>query len=248
MRATLTLPKKTIKMDITEGTDLSILFLGGFRSSMTGTKAQFLKSYSTKKSYKYACFQYSGHGDSTLPFEDCTISDWLEEAEAVFHHIKSKKNILIGSSMGGWLATLLAEKLSQDISGLLTLAAAPEFPQRHIMQILPAPLKEELSKTGRVTLPDFDGIGSYTLRQDFFTDAQSHPTLSRPVSLTCPVRLIHGSDDTDIAPHFSKNLHDALDTPFKHLRIISGGSHRLGRDQDLSIITEELESLIAQIA
>lgn len=236
-------PRKTIKADIVEGNDVSILFLGGFRSSMTGNKAQFLKSYSEKNNYSFARFDYSGHGEDQINFRHCRLSHWLEEAETVFQKIQKRHNIIVGSSMGGWLATLLTEKYNCDVSGLITLAAAPEFPQRHILKILPPLLRQELEVQGYTTLPDFDGVGSYEIEKEFFDEAQTLKTLGRTVEITCPVRLLHGTNDRDISHSFSEDLYETLASTNKELHLIEGSDHRLSSESDLKIIAQHLDQL-----
>ena len=167
--------------------DTTIFFFGGYSSDMTGTKATALNNWTESNGINYLRFDYSGHGQSSGDFGKGTLSNWLGEAKFFFEKFKSKKNIIIGSSMGGWIALLTALK-NIDVNGLIGIASAPDFTKNE-WDRLSETEKEEFKSNGSILFPD-DDYGDYVVFYEFVKDGFQHEILNDKIEITCPVRLL----------------------------------------------------------
>src|SRR4030081_3572107 len=173
-----------------EGSTPGIVFLGGFRSDRTGTKALFLEDYCHRRGHAYLRFDYFGHGMSSGDFADGTIVRWLDDAVAAIDSLTEGPQILVGSSMGGWIMLLAALARPQRIAALIGIAAAPDFTAELLPNRLPPEQRRELDKKGAVTvLSDYDAAGSlYT--SALIEDGAQHLLLGAPIRIDMPVRLV----------------------------------------------------------
>ncbi len=177
------------------GAGAGIVFLCGFRSDMTGTKALFLEDYCRRRGRPYVRFDYFGHGASSGEIALGTIGRWAEDAVAVLDSLTEGPQILVGSSMGGWIMLLAALARLPRIRALVGVAAAPDFTEDLLWPRLTAEQRRELSETGRVILPsDYDPAG-YTYSRELIEDGRRHLLLRSDIALDCPVRLLHGMRD-----------------------------------------------------
>ena len=221
--------------------DTTIFFFGGYSSDMTGTKATALNNWTESNGINYLRFDYSGHGQSSGDFGRGTLSKWLGEAEFFFEKFKSKKNIIIGSSMGGWIALLTALK-NIDVNGLIGIASAPDFTKNE-WDKLSETEKEEFKSNGSILFPD-DDYGDYEVFYEFVKDGFQHEILNDEIKITCPVRLLHGKLDKVIAYNVSEKIIEQLSTSDKSLTIIEDGDHNLSRQEDLEILFTKIKELI----
>ena len=221
--------------------DTTIFFFGGYSSDMTGTKATALNNWTESNGINYLRFDYSGHGQSSGDFSKGTLSKWLGEAEFFFEKFKSKKNIIIGSSMGGWIALLTALK-NKDVNGLIGIASAPDFTKNE-WDKLSETEKEEFKSNGSILFPD-DDYGDYEVFYEFIKDGFQHEILNDAIKITCPVRLLHGKLDKVIAYNVSEKIIEQLSTSDKSLTIIEDGDHNLSRQEDLEILFTKIKELI----
>ena len=221
--------------------DTTIFFFGGYSSDMTGTKATALNNWTESNGINYLRFDYSGHGQSSGDFSKGTLSKWLGEAEFFFEKFKSKKNIIIGSSMGGWIALLTALK-NKDVNGLIGIASAPDFTKNE-WDKLSETEKEEFKSNGSILFPD-DDYGDYEVFYEFIKDGFQHEILNDAIKITCPVRLLHGKLDKVIAYNISEKIIEQLSTSDKSLTIIEDGDHNLSRQEDLEILFTKIKELI----
>ena len=221
--------------------DTTIFFFGGYSSDMTGTKATALNNWTESNSINYLRFDYSGHGQSSGDFGKGTLSKWLGEAKFFFENFKSKKNIIIGSSMGGWIALLTALK-NIDVNGLIGIASAPDFTKNE-WDRLSETEKEEFKSNGSILFPDND-YGDYEVFYEFVKDGFQHEILNDKIEITCPVRLLHGKLDKVIAYNVSEKIIEQLSTSDKSLTIIEDGDHNLSRQEDLEILFTKIKELI----
>lgn len=221
--------------------DTTIFFFGGYSSDMTGTKATALNNWTESNGINYLRFDYSGHGKSSGDFGRGTLSKWLGEAEFFFEKFKSKKNIIIGSSMGGWIALLTALK-NIDVNGLIGIASAPDFTKNE-WDRLSETEKEEFKSNGSILFPD-DDYGDYEVFYEFVKDGFQHEILNDKIEITCPVRLLHGKLDKVIAYNVSEKIIEQLSTSDKSLTIIEDGDHNLSRQEDLEILFTKVKELI----
>lgn len=221
--------------------DTTIFFFGGYSSDMTGTKATALNNWTDSNGINYLRFDYSGHGQSSGDLSKGTLSKWLGEAEFFFEKFKSKKNIIIGSSMGGWIALLTALK-NIDVNGLIGIASAPDFTKNE-WDKLSETEKEEFKSNGSILFPD-DDYGDYEVFYEFIKDGFQHEILNDAIEITCPVRLLHGKLDKVIAYNVSEKIIEQLSTSDKSLTIIEDGDHNLSRQEDLEILFTKIKELI----
>ena len=221
--------------------DTTIFFFGGYSSDMTGTKATALNNWTESNGINYLRFDYSGHGQSSGDFGRGTLSKWLSEAKFFFEKFKSKKNIIIGSSMGGWIALLTALK-NIDVNGLIGIASAPDFTKNE-WDRLSETEKEEFKSNGSILFPD-DDYGDYEVFYEFVKDGFQHEILNDKIEITCPVRLLHGKLDKVITYNVSEKIIEQLSTSDKSLTIIEDGDHNLSRQEDLEILFTKVKELI----
>lgn len=221
-----------------------IIFLGGFRSDMTGTKAQFLENWALKNELPFIRFDYSGHGKSEGKFTDGCISDWKEDALSVLDELSSGPQILVGSSMGGWIALLLAKERSKRIKGLVGIASAPDFTEDTIWQNLDKASKEKLIKMGQIELPSSYSEEPLIITKKLIEDGRKNLILTEHLTLNCPIRLLQGMQDPDV--HFSQaiDLSQSLGDNDIQLKFVKRGDHSFSSDECLCLIIEAINSLI----
>ncbi len=224
-----------------------VMFCGGFRSNMSGGKAQHLEAHCRERGQGFLRFDYSGHGDSNGRFEDGTIGSWLGDTPAVLDRLSDGPQILVGSSMGGWIATLAALERPHRVAGLIGIAAAPDFTEELIWNRLSETQRAALVRDGILLRPSGydDDPDPITLR--LVEQGRDHLLLGGPIPVTVPARLIHGIADRDVPWQQSLRLAERLESQDLRLILVKDGEHRLSRPQDLDLITDELERLCACI-
>ncbi|MEM8838706.1 MAG: alpha/beta hydrolase [Pseudomonadota bacterium] len=221
-----------------------LFWLGGFKSSMLGEKATALATFAKDRDISSTRFDYSGHGLSEGSFEDGTISAWLEEAEAVFQQVTSGPQILIGSSMGGWIALLLARALgSERIHAIALIAPAWDMTERLMWARFPDELKTEILGTGYHDRPSAYGDGDYRITLGLIEDGRNHLIGGHPMELGCPIHILHGRDDPDVPLAHGLGLIDHLPHDEVLVTIVPDGDHRLSRPQDIALLLRILEAL-----
>jgi len=221
--------------------ETTIFFFGGYASTMTGTKATSLNQWAQKQKINFVRFDYSGHGESGGSFQDGTITKWLNEAEEVFHKLKTKKNIIIGSSMGSWISLLLTKKNS-DINGFVGIASAPDFTISQWLK-LDANQQNEFIEKGSILFPD-DDYGDYEVSYKFVNDGFNNVLLDKKIDISCPIRLLHGRLDKVVPFTVSEKIIEKVLSEDKDLKIIEDGDHSLSRESDLNILFEQIKYFI----
>lgn len=227
------------------GTTPGIVFLGGFRSDMTGTKALFLEDLCRRRGSAYVRFDYFGHGASSGDDASGTIGRWAEDAIAVLDSLTEGQQILIGSSMGGWIMLLAALARPSRVSGLIGVAAAPDFTEDLVWPRLGAEQQRHLLETGCVTLPSQYNPAGYTYRLNLFEDGKRHLVMRQSIALECPVRLLHGLRDDAVPWRTSLALAERLASPDVVVSLVKDGDHRLSRDGDLVRLGHVLDELLS---
>lgn len=225
-----------------------VVFCGGFRSAMTGTKARYLEAHCRQRGQGFLRFDYRGHGESSGRFEDGTIGCWLADTLAVLDQATDGPQILVGSSMGGWIAALAARDRPQRVAAMLGIAAAPDFTEELIWDRLSQEEQAQLRSDGLLLRPSsYDGSPDpISLR--LVVDGRDHLLLRGPVAIDAPVRLVHGMADADVPWQLSLRLADRITGSDVRLMLVKDGEHRLSRPRDLSLIADELDRLSACIA
>jgi pimeloyl-ACP methyl ester carboxylesterase len=228
---------------VTPGAAPGIVFLGGFGSDMTGTKATALEQAAIQRGQAFLRLDYRGHGQSEGRFVDGTIGDWFADALAVFDAATTGPQIVVGSSMGGWMALLLARARPTHVKAIVGIAAAPDFTKRL--------MGEELTNEQRATLlrdkvlyrpSDYGDPMPITLR--LVEDGNKHLLLDRPVPFAGPVRLLHGQRDPDVPWRIALEVAQAMESDDVRVVLVKDGDHRLSRPRDIALIIETVESLI----
>ena len=222
--------------------EITLFFFGGYASAMTGTKATNLNNWTQKQKINLVRFDYSGHGESTGNFKDGTVTKWSSEAEEIFHRFKTKKNILVGSSMGGWISLLVLRKNFNDINGFIGIASAPDFTVSEWLK-LSADEQKEFIKKGSILFPD-DDYGAYEVSYKFVNDGFNNLLLDEEINIRCPIRLLHGKLDKVVPVSTSEKIIEKILSPDKNLIIIEDGDHSLSREKDLNILFQQIEYFI----
>ncbi|TMJ65217.1 MAG: alpha/beta hydrolase [Alphaproteobacteria bacterium] len=226
------------------GSTPGVVFLGGFRSDMTGTKALYLADYCRRRGQAYLRFDYFGHGASSGEPALGTIGRWAEDAVAVLDSLTEGPQVLVGSSMGGWIMLLAALARPPRVHALVGIAAAPDFTEDLLWPRLDPAQQRQLRDTGAVTLPsEYDPAG-YTYRLSLFEDGKGHLVMRRGIALDCPVRLLHGMSDASVPWQTSLSLAERLASRDIVVTLIKDGDHRLSREADLERLGRTLDELL----
>jgi pimeloyl-ACP methyl ester carboxylesterase len=225
-----------------------IFWLGGFKSDMKGTKAEALAAHARETGRAYTRFDYSGHGESGGDFKDGTISRWAEEASAVFAQAKGPQ-IVVGSSMGGWIALLLARALakaslkSASIKGMVLIAPAPDFTEALMWPALTDAARREVTEKGFWLRPSEYGDGPYPLTRELFEDGKKNLLLDKPIQTNCAVRILQGAADPDVPYRHALKLVSCFAQDDVVLTLIKDGDHRLSRPEDLERLKQAVDEL-----
>ncbi len=224
------------------GSGPGVVFLGGFNSDMTGSKAEDLSAFCAAQGRAFLRFDYSGHGTSGGRFEDGTIGRWAADAAAVLDALTEGPQILVGSSMGGWIALLLALRRPGRVAGLVGIAAAPDFTTR-IEAALPPEIRAIIDRDGVWHRPSAYG-DSYPITRALLEEGRRHLLLDAPVRIDVPVRLLHGQQDPDVPWELSLQTAAALTGQDVEVTLVKDGDHRLSRPQDLRLLRRVLSALL----
>ena len=221
-----------------------VIFLGGFRSDMTGTKAVFLEDYCRRRGRACLRFDYFGHGASSGDFALGSIGRWGEDAIAALDELTEGPQILVGSSMGGWIMLLAARARPRRVHALVGIAGAPDFTEDLFWARLDPSQHREFRQRGVITLPsDYDPAG-YTYRMGFFEEARHHLVMREEIALDCPVRLLHGTRDQSVPWQTSLRLAERVRSRDVALTLVKDGDHRLSTPPDLARLARTLGELL----
>ena len=231
-----------------EGKTAGVVFLSGFMSDMTGSKALALEMYCKQRGQAFLRFDYTGHGKSSGSFSEGTISKWTEDAIFAIEKLSDGPQVLVGSSMGGWIMLLVALRLQDRISGLIGLAAAPDFTEDLIYKKLSDQQHREMQRNGYIFLPcDYDDE-PYQITRTLIEDGRKNLLLRNKIQITQPVRLIQGLKDRDVPWATSLRIQHKLIGEDVETILIKSGDHRLSRPQDLTQLTKTLGLLLDEIS
>jgi pimeloyl-ACP methyl ester carboxylesterase len=220
-----------------------IVFLTGLRSDMSGTKARYLDDWCRQRGRAYVRFDYFGHGASSGNFADGTVGRWADDVIAVLDQLTEGPQILVGSSLGGWLMLLAALARPQRIAALVGVAAAPDATEDLLWPRLDAAQRRQLLTSGSVTLPsEYDPAG-YTYSLRLIEEARRHLVMRAPIALDCPVRLLHGLRDPSVPWQTSLRLAQQLTSPNVTVILVKDGDHRLSTAPDLARLGATLDAL-----
>jgi pimeloyl-ACP methyl ester carboxylesterase len=222
-----------------EGRGPEIVFLPGYASDMDGAKAVALDSFAAEQGLSMLRFDYSGTGSSEGEFETGTLERWVEEACLVVEELTQGPIVLVGSSMGGWVALHLALRRPDRIAAMVGIAAAPDFTQWGF----PDHLKKRLA-AGETLRREFPDGGSQVTTSGFWSSGQELRLLESEIAVDCPVRLIHGDCDDAVPPEIAFRLKDRLRSGDVQVTIIKGGGHRLSEAHEIETIQRTVKALL----
>lgn len=229
----------------TEGRGPTIVFLPGYRSDMTGDKATALAAFAATRGQAMLRFDYSGHGTSGGAFTDGTIGTWAADALSVIDRLTEGPLLLVGSSMGGWLALLTARARPERVAALVGIAAAPDFTEALMWESMTFEERATLMRDGVLHIPSQYGEPTPITRA-LIEDGRRHLLLGSTIAFDGPVRLLHGQADPDVPWEMALRIADALATPDVTVTLVKDGDHRLSRPQDLALLCRTVGALLGE--
>ncbi len=224
----------------TPGSGPAVVFLPGYMSDMAGSKATEVFAHCAAKGRECLLFDYSGCGESDGDFADGSLSRWREEALLLIaNQIESRKVVLVGSSMGGWLMLLIGLALGERLAGLVGIAAAPDFTDWGYTEAQKTALR-----AGQTIFEDSDyGHDPMPTHAKFWHDAQALRLLDGPIAITCPVRLLDGQKDSDVPPEIALRLASALASKDVQITLVKTGDHRLSGEKEIMLLKRTIDTL-----
>lgn len=237
----------TIAYHYSPGRCPGIIFFTGYKSDMMGSKAICLETFARERGNAFLRFDYTGHGRSSGEFLDGTIGRWADDAIFALDCLTEGPQILVGSSLGGWIMLLVARARPHRIAAMLGVASAPDFTEDLILPLLSPADHDRLDREGVVPVySPYDPEPTPVTRR-ILTEGRNHLVLHQRLALHCPIRLIHGMSDTDVPWRTSMRLSDALQSTDVEITLVKSGDHRLSQPHDLRRLTTVLESLLRHI-
>ena len=228
----------------TEGRGPCVVFLGGLKSDMEGTKAVFLEDWAKARGQAFLRFDYSGHGESSGRFEEGCIGDWHADTLAVVDGLTEGEIVPVGSSMGGWQALLLAKARADRIKGMVTIAAAPDFTEDGYWANFTVAQKEELEAQGHVELPS-DYMEPYIVTKRMVENGRENLVLRKKLDLPFPVRCLQGTDDSAVSTETALRLLEHADCADMRLTLVKDADHRFSDEACLALIASAVEQVCA---
>jgi pimeloyl-ACP methyl ester carboxylesterase len=227
----------------------AVVWLGGFRSDMRSTKAEALDAWAARANGAFVRFDYSAHGESSGVFEDGTISRWLEDTLAVVAAFVDAPPILVGSSMGGWIALLAARELqrrdpARAPAGLVLIAPAVDFTERLMWDAFPPDIRRAIETTGLYLRPSLYSDEPYPITRKLIEDGRKHLLLGETIRTGCPVHILQGMQDPDVPWRHALELVEHLPGDSVSLTLVKDGDHRLSREEDLERLLAAVESIV----
>jgi pimeloyl-ACP methyl ester carboxylesterase len=231
-----------------DGAGPPVVWLGGFRSDMRATKATALDDWAGARGRAMVRFDYGGHGESGGDFEACTISSWLEDALAVLEAFVPERPILVGSSMGGWIALLATRALRERAPeraprGLVLIAPAADFTERLMWDAFPDDIRRQILETGRFLRPTAYDDRPYPITRALIEDGRRHLLYGAPIATGCPVHILQGMQDPDVPWEHAMALVEHLPAEDVALTLIKDGDHRLSRPEDVERLIRAVEGM-----
>ena len=237
----------TIAYRPTPGKGPGVIFLTGFRSDMTGGKALAVEALCRAQNRAFVRFDYTGHGESSGAFADGTIGRWTEDALLVLDRVTNGPQVLVGSSMGGWIALLLARARPERVAGIVGIAAAPDFTEDLVHDVLDADAKDRLARDGQIVVPSAYDPEPCVITRRLIEEGRNHLLLRGPIPVAAPVRLIHGMEDHDVPWQTALRIAERVASADVEITLVKGGRHRLSDPPDLERLVAVLESLLHKI-
>ena len=232
-------PRPRLAYHLTEGAGPTIVFLPGYASDMSGTKALALESWAKARGRAFLRFDYGGCGASEGAFDEQALADWRDDALAMIDQAVTGPVVLVGSSMGGWIMLLAALARPERVVGLVGIAAAPDFTDWGFSQ----DEKMYILQYGKLERPNPYGPAPTLYTRRFWQSGEANRVMHGPVAFGGPVRLLHGQRDTDVPFAYSLRLAELLRSDDVQVTLVKDGDHRLSRDADIALLVRTVEEL-----
>lgn len=241
---------RALSFRLRAGKSPRLLWLGGFKSDMMSSKALALEAWAAEHGQSYLRFDYSGHGESTSEkpgerFIDGTISRWLADALAMAK-LDDAPLLIIGSSMGGWLALLLAQILKNRIKGMVLIAPAADFTEKLMWPQFSPQIRAEIETNGVWYRPNSYGE-PYPITKALIEDGRKNQIMDAPIEVSCPVHILQGALDPDVPLAHTLKIMQLLPQDQTTLTIVQDGDHRLSRDQDIALLLRSVEQMLNEL-
>ncbi len=227
----------------TEGTGVGVVFLGGFKSDMEGTKAVYLQEWARANGRPFLRFDYSGHGKSSGDFVDGCIGDWATDAMEAIGALTEGPQVLVGSSMGGWMSLLVCRAMPAKVCGLVGIAAAPDFTEDSMWANFDADQRRAILEDGRLELPSDYSDEPYIITKKLIEDGRNQLVLRTPLSLPFPVRFLQGTADVDVDRSVALRLLDHVSGEDVRLTFVKGANHSFSSPECLTMITDAIDQI-----
>ncbi len=241
--------KRRIAYRRRDGDGPAVLWFGGFRSDMLSTKAARIDAWCARNGRAMVRMDYAGHGESEGRFQDFVVSDWIEDAEAVLAKVAGGPAVVVGSSMGGWIATLIAKRLAEAgragrIAGLVLIAPACDFTETLMWPQFPDAVKREIMENGLYALPSAYSPEPTPITRALIEDGRRNLVFGRTFRTGCPVHILQGMQDPDVPWGHALKLVEHLPLDPVTVTMVNDGDHRLSREEDI----QRLLAAVAGIA
>ena len=231
---------------ISAGEGPCVVFLGGLKSDMNGTKALHLEEWCKKRGLAFLRFDYSGHGESSGAFEDGCIGDWAEDTREILAALTQGKLIVVGSSMGGWQALLFSRSKPERIAGLVTIAAAPDFTEDSYWSLFTNDQKKLLTREGKIAIQS-EYMDTYYITSRLIQDGRENLVLREPLNLPFPVRCLQGTADTAVSTETAIKLLNHAECPDMRLSLVKDADHRFSDKSCLELIESAVEEILRSL-
>ena len=221
-----------------------VVFLGGLASDMEGTKAKYLENWAKDSGNSFIRFDYTGHGKSSGDFSEGSIASWFQDALSVLDELTAGKQILVGSSMGGWIALLLAKHKPDRVHSLIGIAAAPDFTEDYMWNSFDDKQRQKIMEEGFIYQESEYSEEPYKISKNLITHSRKHLILREKLIFSCPVRLLQGTDDNDVPVEVATRLLDHLESPDAKLEVVKGADHSFSTESCLELISLQINQLM----
>ncbi len=220
-----------------------VVYLGGFMSDMEGSKATALEAWAKRQGRAFLRFDYSGHGQSSGKFTEGSIGDWAEDARAAIEALTEGPQLLVGSSMGGWISMLTIRAIPERVAGFIGIAAAPDFTEDSMWRDFSDDERRQLMDEGQVLVPSgYDE--PYPVTKRLIEDGREQLVLRKPLRMPFPVRLLQGTEDEAVERQVALNLLDHIEGEDVRLSFVKGANHSFSTPDNLALIEATLDELL----
>lgn len=227
----------------TEGSEPGVVFLGGFKSDMEGSKAIYLEDWAKANNRAFLRFDYSGHGQSSGNFLDGCIGRWARDAVTAITELTNGPQLLVGSSMGGWISLLVYLAVPEKVAAFVGIAAAPDFTEDSMWEGFDSDQLQALQETGQVSLPSDYSDEPYIITKKLIEDGRNQLVLRTPLNMKIPVHLLQGTADTDVDISVALRILSHMSGEDIRLTLVKGADHRFSTEACLKLLQQTITDI-----